>query len=213
MMKARPLIAVVGLVAAGGIWLAFRESGSPQTHTARTMNEGAGTGISSPPVALPQRPSGNASSVRPQAATFSELPNSSPSAPGVVPSIAPSMPLGLPPTATAAPSPSPAEKGIEENSEARTDVESVQLMLRDYRTLMGENPVGTNAEIMKILMGGNPKQATLGPPEGQGVNANGELIDRWGTPYFFHQLAKDQMEIRSAGPDKKMGTDDDTVGR
>ena len=82
-------------------------------------------------------------------------------------------------------------------------------MFRDYRSLYGENPVGTNAEIMKALMGGNPKGAQLGPPEGASLNGQGELIDRWGTPYFFHQISKDQMEVISAGPDRKMFTRDD----
>jgi len=93
------------------------------------------------------------------------------------------------------------------------DLDKITLMFRDYRTITGENPVGTNAEIMKSVMGGNPKGAMLGPPEGQLVNENGELIDRWGTPYFFHQLTKDLMEIHSAGPDRRMWTDDDIVGK
>lgn len=84
-------------------------------------------------------------------------------------------------------------------------------MLRAYHDLTGENPVGTNAEIMKTVMGGNPKNAQLGPPDGQTLNGNGELVDRWGTPYFFHQLSKDLMEIHSAGPDRRMGTGDDIV--
>ncbi len=84
-------------------------------------------------------------------------------------------------------------------------------MLRDYRTQMGENPVGTNAEIMKAVMGGNSKGAILGPPEGQSLDGKGELLDRWGTPYFFHQLSRSSMEIRSAGPDRVMGTEDDVV--
>ena len=96
---------------------------------------------------------------------------------------------------------------------AAIEVDKVGLMLRDYRTRMGENPVGTNAEIMKAVMGGNPKQARLGPPEGQQINGDGELLDQWGTPYFFHQMSKSDMEIRSAGPDRKMWTADDVVGR
>ena len=84
-------------------------------------------------------------------------------------------------------------------------------MLRDYRTRLGENPTGTNAEIMKGVMGGNRVQARLGPPEGQKLNDQGELIDRWDTAYFFHQLSKDEMEIRSAGPDRTMWTADDVV--
>ena len=90
-------------------------------------------------------------------------------------------------------------------------IDQVSLMIRDYRTMAGENPVGTNAEIMAAIMGGNPKHAQLGPPEGAQLNEKGELIDRWATPYFFHQLSKTHMEIRSAGPDKVMWTADDPV--
>lgn len=95
--------------------------------------------------------------------------------------------------------------------QAAVELDKVRLMLRDYRTLYHENPVGTNAEIMKAVMGGNPRQAQLGPPEGQSLNASGELLDRWGTPYFFHQLSSNLMEIRSAGPDKTLWTSDDIV--
>jgi hypothetical protein len=45
------------------------------------------------------------------------------------------------------------------------------------------------------------------------LNDKGELVDRWGTPYFFHQLSRDHMEIRSAGPDKVMWTQDDPIIR
>ena len=96
---------------------------------------------------------------------------------------------------------------------SETDLDKITLMFRDYRTITGENPVGTNAEIMKSIMGGNPKGAMLGPPEGQSVNENGELLDRWGTPYFFHQLTRDLTEIHSAGPDRKMWTADDIVSK
>lgn len=97
--------------------------------------------------------------------------------------------------------------------EARADILNVSLMFRDFRTRLGGNPVGSNAEIMKAIMGGNSAQATLGPPPGQTLNDQGELVDRWGTPYFFHQMSKTHMEIRSAGPDRIMWTADDVVGR
>lgn len=84
------------------------------------------------------------------------------------------------------------------------------MSLRDYRTVMGENPVGTNAEIAAALNGGNTKKARL-LPEGQSMNGNGELVDRWGRPYFFHQLSRTNIEIRSAGPDGVMWTDDDVI--
>lgn len=84
-------------------------------------------------------------------------------------------------------------------------------MLRDYRSVMGDNPVGSNAETMKSVMGANPNGARFGPPAGQGINAGGELVDRWGTPYFFHQISGAKMGIRSAGPDKIMHTADDLL--
>jgi hypothetical protein len=98
-----------------------------------------------------------------------------------------------------------------ERKAALVDLDNVQFMLRDFRALMHGNPEGTNAEIMKSVMGGNANHAQLGPPQGQSINERGELVDRWGTPYFFHQLSKDEMEIRSAGPDRKMWTTDDVV--
>lgn len=117
----------------------------------------------------------------------------------------PSLTPGAPPRVTPLPIPPAAD------DPAMLEADQVSLMIRDYRTLAGENPVGTNAEIMAAVMGNNPKQAKLGPPEGAQLNEEGELIDRWGTPYFFHQLSRDHMEIRSAGPDKVMWTDDDPV--
>jgi hypothetical protein len=98
-------------------------------------------------------------------------------------------------------------------NDPQSDLENVRLMFRDFRTRMGENPIGSNAEIMKAVMGNNPAHARLGPPEGQSLNGQGELVDRWGTPYFFHQLSKGSLEIRSAGPDARMWTVDDIVGR
>jgi hypothetical protein len=85
----------------------------------------------------------------------------------------------------------------------------VQLKLRNFRDVVGENPVGTNAEIVAAMLGDNAKQTRVGTPENQQINDKGELVDRWGTPYFFHQVSKTHMEIRSAGPDRVMWTSDD----
>lgn len=119
----------------------------------------------------------------------------------------PARPPG--PSSSSAPPPT-----LDDASAASIQLDQVSLMLRDYRTIAGGvNPVGSNAEIMKSLMGGNPKGAVLGPPEGQYLNPQGELLDRWGTPIFFHQLSGTSMEIRSAGPDKILWTQDDVVQR
>ena len=86
--------------------------------------------------------------------------------------------------------------------------------IREYGLRFGGDPVGTNREITSALNGQNPKQVNFIRPEaGLRINDNGELVDPWGTPYFFHQLSAMQMEVRSAGPDKIMWTDDDLVAR
>lgn len=119
--------------------------------------------------------------------------------------------VALPGNANPGSPPSAKPPSPDEAAATAIQLDKVGLMLRDYRTLMGTNPVGTNAEIMQAVMGGNPKGARLGPPDGQSLNAQGELVDRWGTPYFFHQLSGTSMDIRSAGPDKIMWTPDDLV--
>jgi hypothetical protein len=96
--------------------------------------------------------------------------------------------------------------------EVAADLDQVALSLRDYRTVMIENPVGNNAEITSALMGANRKGARLAPSDAR-LDGKGQMIDRWGTPYFFHQISATSMEIHSAGPDKIMGTDDDIIHR
>ena len=88
------------------------------------------------------------------------------------------------------------------------------MAIHNYNSAFGENPVGTNPEITAALMGKNPKQINfITSDSGLRVNANGEMVDAYGTPFFFHQLSGQEMEIRSAGEDRKMWTFDDQVTR
>lgn len=91
-------------------------------------------------------------------------------------------------------------------------LDKMRHMIRDYDAMCGGNPVGVNAEITAQLSGQNSKHANfINPEDGMRINSNGELVDPWGTPYFFHQLSAHEMEIHSAGPDKIMWTTDDLV--
>ena len=94
-------------------------------------------------------------------------------------------------------------------AEVLADIDDLQLVLRDFRTALGGNPIGSNTEIVKQLLGDNLKQVKHTLPPGTTLNGQGELCDRWGTPLFFHQVSRERMEIRSAGPDRKMWTPDD----
>ncbi|MEO5960360.1 MAG: hypothetical protein ABIZ49_12805 [Opitutaceae bacterium] len=71
------------------------------------------------------------------------------------------------------------------------------------------NPVGDNREITDTLLGQNPRGIIFLQAGHRAINAKGELCDRWGTPFHFHAESGTKMEIRSAGPDRKMWTADD----
>ena len=93
-----------------------------------------------------------------------------------------------------------------------TVLSNMRITVNRYGSMFGGNPVGTNPEITRALNGDNPKQVKfINADLGLRINGNGELVDYWGTPFFFHQLSGTEMEIRSAGPDKVMWTADDLV--
>jgi hypothetical protein len=120
----------------------------------------------------------------------------------------PAMAVATPQTKSTLP-PQP-DVGVE--NEAAADLQRITRLLRDYRTIAGDNPIGSNAEIVQALAGDNLKHAKILPDE-LPRNSSGELVDRWGTPYFFHQLSRNSMEIRSAGSDRRMWTSDDVFTR
>lgn len=73
------------------------------------------------------------------------------------------------------------------------------------------NPRGTHEEIVRALRGRNRMGLAFLPERHPALNESGQLVDRWGTPYFFHALSGTRMEIRSAGPDRRMYTADDAL--
>jgi hypothetical protein len=93
---------------------------------------------------------------------------------------------------------------------ARDDVQLLVSLLGLYRrTTQGMNPVGENREITAALTGKNRVSFAFISPENPAINAAGELCDRWGTPFVFHQISGTVMEVRSAGPDRRPWTADD----
>lgn len=95
-----------------------------------------------------------------------------------------------------------------------TILDNARVAIKNYGTRFGENPVGTNPEITEALLGKNPKGVNFITAEsGLRVNEQGEMVDAYGTPFFFHQISGQEMEIHSAGQDRKMWTFDDLVTR
>lgn len=72
-----------------------------------------------------------------------------------------------------------------------------------------DRPMSGNEDWAAALRGANPAQQRFLPDQHRVFNEEGLLVDRWGTPLFFHPIARKEYEIRSAGPDKKMWTADD----
>jgi hypothetical protein len=98
------------------------------------------------------------------------------------------------------------------NFAAATVVQNMSRAIHQYGEMFGGNPVGNNQEITAQLSGKNPKHIDfLSEDAGLRVDGDGELVDPWGTPFFFHQISGSDTEIRSAGPDKIMWTADDIV--
>lgn len=93
------------------------------------------------------------------------------------------------------------------------DLETVELLLTIFRKANnGLNPDGgLNDEIAAAMAGKNIKGFAVLPPDLPALAKNGELLDRWGSPYFFHPLTSQQIEVRSAGPDHALWTADDVV--
>lgn len=98
------------------------------------------------------------------------------------------------------------------NVEPNTVMQNMSRVIRQYGEMFGGNPVGNNQEITSQLNGNNPKHFHfITTDAGMRINGDGELVDPWGTPYFFHQISGADTEIHSAGPDRIMWTADDIV--
>ena len=73
----------------------------------------------------------------------------------------------------------------------------------------GNRPLSANEDWAAMLRGENAAQERFLPDQHVALNPQGQLIDRWSSPLFFHALGGGRYEIRSAGPDKKLWTEDD----
>ena len=186
------ILAIVGGVL---LWNYHREPDHPPIQETTTPMPSAAAPPPPPPVNIPPTKT-------------AEIPVQPPSP---APAIAAVPPLPANPARRAAQVlPGSVEESPAGEGNVAEDLDAVGATIRAFQTVHGENPIGSNAEITGALLGNNLKQIKLEVPTGSQVNGAGEMCDRWGTPYFFHQLSKTEMEIRSAGPDRQMWTGDDS---
>jgi hypothetical protein len=84
-------------------------------------------------------------------------------------------------------------------------MDNSQLLLKSA----ANRPLSANEDWADCLRGKNSAHERFLPDNHVALNTNGQLVDRWGTPLFFHALGGGRFDIRSAGPDRKLWTDDD----
>jgi hypothetical protein len=92
------------------------------------------------------------------------------------------------------------------------DLTQVARLIENYLLLVknaGTRPLAVNADFAAAFRGMNPAQERFLSDEHPALNDAGELVDRWGSPLFFHALGGGRYEVRSAGPDRTMWTTDD----
>ena len=90
------------------------------------------------------------------------------------------------------------------------DIQILDSILGYYRMIYKSNPVaGENFEVINCLTGKNRQKVVVFPINHPDLDEQGNLVDRWGTPYFFHAISATQLDIQSAGPDRERGSQDD----
>jgi hypothetical protein len=94
------------------------------------------------------------------------------------------------------------------------DLRKLLRVLAGYFSVVKEpsrHPIGGNEDLAAALRGENPNREVFLPADHPVFSADGLLIDRWGTPLAVHPEAWKELELRSAGPDRRHFTADDLV--
>lgn len=72
-------------------------------------------------------------------------------------------------------------------------------------------PIGGNEDFAAALRGENPNREVFVRAGHPLFSPAGLLVDRWGSPLVVHPVAWQQLELRSAGPDRIPHNADDLV--
>jgi hypothetical protein len=94
---------------------------------------------------------------------------------------------------------------------ASSEVQRLHLALGNFLLAVKDPyrpPLGDNRDIARALAGGNRRGLVLVPTNDSAFR-DGQLVDPWGTPYWFHPRTPDAIDVVSAGPDRKLFTGDD----
>ncbi|MBI5685760.1 MAG: hypothetical protein HZC54_11860 [Verrucomicrobia bacterium] len=91
------------------------------------------------------------------------------------------------------------EKGV---PRVLLDMRSIHVAMKCYKNEFDKYPTGDSHAIFQSLTGNNPRHITFIEFHPRDVNADGDLLDPWGTPYRVY-FSGDELLVRSAGPNKR----------
>lgn len=76
--------------------------------------------------------------------------------------------------------------------------------------VMQRPPLGFDTDLARALADPDLMGEAALPANHPALRA-GRLVDRWGSPWLVHPLSSDVIQLRSAGPDRRLFTADDLV--
>jgi type II secretory pathway pseudopilin PulG len=85
-----------------------------------------------------------------------------------------------------------------------------------YTAETGSPPQGDHEQIVRVLMGENPKNRNFFPRDLRALssdflNEDGRLVDAWRNPLQIQPMPDGSIQVLSAGPDGKFGNEDDVT--
>jgi len=87
--------------------------------------------------------------------------------------------------------------------DAQNTLSQLRAAMDAYKTEFGAYPIGSPEEIFHALYGQNPRRITFFAPNPKRTQSDGQLTDPWGTPYQIKTADREQLLLRSAGPNRR----------
>lgn len=101
---------------------------------------------------------------------------------------------------------------IDQSPRLDRELNAIAFALGEYRTLFNNFPSGDEAVLAEILIRGkNPKGQRLLNWNETRLDQGGRMLDLWGTAYRILIASNNFVTVRSAGPNKQFGDEDDKV--
>lgn len=136
-----------------------------------------------------------------------------PAVPPPPPAPVPAAPRLLPPPADpAAPRPAWAWLLAADGS-PEGDVNALADLIRNLlETVPADRlpPLGADDDLARALTDPSLLGEALLPADHPALR-DGRLVDRWGTPFHLHPVSSSRIDVRSAGPDRRLFTGDDWI--